>query len=136
VSTSGKYVVGKLRDVGFSIHLADPSMISLIFNTGKKNDKEDSYKLAKLLRLGELPEFHLHSKFSDAIRSFLRYRKNISKEMNMLKNGIHEVLTGQGIAIHATDIFGRRGIRSILGESSNFPDFNKIVLSDLKEKIS
>ena len=69
-------------------------MISLIFNTGKKNDKEDSYKLAKLLRLGELPEFHLPSKFSDAIRSFLRYRKNISKEMNMLKNGIHEVLTG------------------------------------------
>ena len=55
------------------------------FLTAKKNDKEDSYKLAKLLRLKELPEVHLPSKFSDAIRSFLRYRKNISKEMNMLK---------------------------------------------------
>ena len=40
VSTSGKYVAGKLRDMGFSIHLADPSKISLIFNTAKKNDRE------------------------------------------------------------------------------------------------
>ena len=27
-----------------------------LLNTAKKNDKEDSYKLAKPLRLGELPE--------------------------------------------------------------------------------
>ena len=33
VSTSGKYVAGKLRDMGFSIHLADPSRISLFFSS-------------------------------------------------------------------------------------------------------
>ena len=40
VSTSGKYAARKLRDIGFSIHLADPSKLSLIFNTGKKNRSE------------------------------------------------------------------------------------------------
>ena len=43
VSTSGKYIARKLRDMGFSVHLADPSKLSLIFMTAKKNDKEDSY---------------------------------------------------------------------------------------------
>jgi hypothetical protein len=69
VSTSGKYVARKLRDMGFSIHMADPSKLPLIFNTEKKNDREDSYKLAKLLRLGELPEVYLPSRYSDDLRS-------------------------------------------------------------------
>ena len=136
VSTSGKYIARKLRDMGFSVHLADPSKLSLIFMTAKKNDKEDSYKLARLLRLKELPEVYLPSKFSDALRSIVRYRKSIGEEMNMLKNRVHSILTGHGIIIHATDIFGRRGIRSILEESSKLPAMDRIVLSDLIERIS
>ena len=46
VSTSGKYIARILRDMGFSVHKADPIRLALIFNTTKKNDKEDSYKLA------------------------------------------------------------------------------------------
>ena len=75
VSTSGKYIARILRYMGFSVHLADPSKLSLIFMTAKKNDKEDSYKLAKLLRLKELPEVHLPSKFSDALRSLCKVQK-------------------------------------------------------------
>ncbi len=43
VSTSGKYVARKLMNMGFSIHMADPSKLPLIFNTEKKNDREYSY---------------------------------------------------------------------------------------------
>ena len=46
VSTTGKYFARMLRDMGFSVHKADPIRLALIFNTTKKNDKEDSYKLA------------------------------------------------------------------------------------------
>ncbi len=46
VSTTDKYVARMLRDIGFSVHIADPIRLALIFNTAKKNDKEDSYKLA------------------------------------------------------------------------------------------
>ena len=42
VSTSGKCVARKLMDIGFSIHMADPSKLPLIFNTEKKNDRDDS----------------------------------------------------------------------------------------------
>ncbi len=48
MSTSGKYIARLLRDMGFSIHIADPANIALIFKSSKKNDKEDSYKPAKL----------------------------------------------------------------------------------------
>ncbi len=53
MSTSGKYVARLLRDMGFSIHIADPANLALIFKASRKNDKEDSYKLAKLLRLND-----------------------------------------------------------------------------------
>ena len=43
VSTSGKYVTGFLRDMGFSVHMADPSKLPVIYKSTKKNDKEDSY---------------------------------------------------------------------------------------------
>ena len=94
ISTTGKHVARKLRDMGFSIHPADPVKLALIFNTARKNDKEDSYKLEKLLRLGELPEVHLPSQFSDALRSIVRYKKSIGEEITMLKNRIHALLSG------------------------------------------
>ena len=40
-STSGKYVARLLRDKGFSIHIADPVKLALIYNSPKKSDKED-----------------------------------------------------------------------------------------------
>ena len=111
VSTSGKYIARKLREMGFSIHLADPSKLFLIFNTGKKNDREDSYKLAKLLRLGGLPEVHLPSHYSDDLRSLVRYRRSLGKIITMLKNRVHAILASAGISIDATDILGKKGMR-------------------------
>ena len=40
-STSGRYVARLLRDRGFSVHIADPAKMALIFNSSKKNDRED-----------------------------------------------------------------------------------------------
>ena len=56
--------------------------------------------------------------------------------MNMFKSRVNAILTRHGIAIHATDIFGITGIRSILEESSKLPPMDRIVLSDLLDKIS
>ena len=52
VSTSGKYVTGLLRDMGFSVHMADPSKLPVIYRSTKKNDREDSFKIARTLHLG------------------------------------------------------------------------------------
>ena len=86
-STSGKYVARLVRDRGFSVHIADPVKLALIYNSTKKSDKEDSYKLAKLLRLGELPEVHLPSEYSDDLKSLVRYRKSLGEEVTMIRTG-------------------------------------------------
>ena len=93
LSISRKHVSRKLRDMGFSVHLADPSRLPLIFNTARVNDREDSYKLAKLLRLGELPEVHLPSRYSDDLRSLIRYRRSLGEITTVRKNRVHAILT-------------------------------------------
>ena len=62
-STSSKYVAKFFRNKGFLRHLANPEKIPLVFHSAKKNYREDSYKLVKLLRLGELPEVHIPSEY-------------------------------------------------------------------------
>ena len=47
VSTTGKYVARLLKDMGFHVHIADPVKLSLIFNTTKKNDREDPINLQR-----------------------------------------------------------------------------------------
>ena len=136
VSTTGKYVARKLRDMGFHTHMADPSTLALIFRTAKKNDREDSYKLAKLLRLEELPEVHLPSRSSDDLRSLTRYRRSIGNHITMIKNRIHALLSSYGVAIDATDIFGRKGIAQIHAASSELSDADRLILSSMLERIS
>ncbi|MEM4090732.1 MAG: transposase, partial [Thermoplasmatales archaeon] len=92
MSTAGNYVARLLRDMGFSVHTPYPLKIGLVFNTSKKNDREDSYKLAKLLRLNELPEVHLPSRESDSLRSLVRYRKSIGEEITVIKNRVHALI--------------------------------------------
>ncbi|MHB1812556.1 MAG: IS110 family RNA-guided transposase [Thermoplasmataceae archaeon] len=136
VSSSGKYVARLLRDMGFHVHMADPVKLALIFKSAKKNDKEDSYKLAKLLRLGELPEVHLPSKESDDLRSVVRYRRSLGEEITMIKNRVHALLTRHGILIKATDIFGRSGLMEIERRSSKLSPADRIVLTDMLHRIA
>ena len=135
-STSGKYTARLLRDNGFSVHLADPSKLALIFNSVKKNDREDSYKLAKLLRLQELPEVHLPSRYSDDLRSLVRYRRSLGEAITMIKNRVHAILASAGIRIDATDIFGKKGMKCILGSVDSISTAQRFVLTDLLDQIA
>ena len=136
VSTTGKYIAGKLRDMGFHVHLADPFKLSIIFKSSKKNDREDSYKLAKLLRLNELPEVHLPSRESDQLRSLVRYRQSIGRDITMIKNRIHALLSSHGMVIDASDIFGKKGISQIYNASKLLPQSETMILSSMIERIS
>ena len=135
-STSGKYAARLLRDNGFSVHLADPSKLALIFNSVKKNDREDSYKLAKLLRLQELPEVHIPSRESDDLKTLVRYRKSLGEAITMIKNRVHAILASAGIRIDATDIFDRKGMKCILKSVDNLSTAQRFVLTDLLDQIA
>ena len=135
VSTTGKYIAGKLREMGFSVHPADPVKLALIFNTSKKNDREDSYKLAKLLRLNELPEVHLPSRESDDLRSLVRYRRSIGEDITRIKNRIHALLSSHGITLRQTDIFGRSGLMEIERQSTKLSASERTVLNRMLSSV-
>ena len=61
-STTGKYVARLLRDNCYKVHLANPRALKVIFKSNKKTDKNDARNLARLFRLGELPESYLPTK--------------------------------------------------------------------------
>lgn len=92
VSTTGKYVARLLADNGFKVHLANPKALKIIFKSAKKTDKNGASNLAKLLRLGELPESYLPSREVDDIRSVIRYRRSLAEESTQVKNRVHALL--------------------------------------------
>ena len=135
ISTSGKYVARLLRDMGFSVHLEDVMKLSLIFNSSKKNDREDSHQLAKLLRLGELPEVHLPSRESDDLRSLVRDRRSIGEEITRIKNKIHAMLSLHGISLKQADIFGKSGLAEINRQSTKLSSAERVVMNHMLSSV-
>jgi transposase len=84
-STSGKHVARILGDSGFSVHIADPKKLALIFKSSKKNDRSDSENLAKLLRLNEFPVAYLPSREYEEMRILTRHRKYFGEEIVRIK---------------------------------------------------
>ncbi len=134
-STAGKHIARLLRDFGMDIHIANPNKLNLIFKSTKKTDMEDAVNLAKLLRLNELPESYLPSKEIDEIRSLVRYRRSLGKEIVIIKNKIHSMLTLHGIKIKETDIFGKRGLEKILEFSGTINEVERSILNDLLSRL-
>ena len=54
ITTTGKYVAGRLRDFGFNVSLAGPYRLSIIFKFSKRDECGNSYKLTKLRRLNSM----------------------------------------------------------------------------------
>jgi transposase len=139
ISTSGKYVAEMLINMGFQVHVMNPSKFPQIFQSVKKNDREDSFKIADLIRTGEIQkrgEIYIPSAEINGMRSLTRYRKSLSEEITMLKNRAHAILSGHGMIIESTDIFGKSGIRKITAESAKLPHSERTVLYDIMSRIS
>jgi transposase len=134
-STSGKHVARILRDSGFSVHIADPKKLALIFKSSKKNDRSDSENLAKLLRLNEFPEAYLPSREYEEMRTLTRHRKYLGEEVVRIKNKVHSILSLNGIKIKATDIFGKKGLSELSKSIERLSYSEKIVINDMLKRI-
>ena len=130
-STTGKYVARLLRDNGFRIHLANPKALKIIFRSTKKTDKNDARNLAKLFRMGELPESYLPSREIDSIRSMIRYRRSPGEEVTAIKNRVHALLARNGLSVDASDIFGKRALKKMLDLSASLNETDGFILTDL-----
>lgn len=96
---------------GFSVHraLKANGINNIIVNPAdipttdkekrQKEDKRDSRKLSRSLKNGELTGIYILTKEAEELRSLVRYRRTITKELIRHKNRIKSILKLQGIGI-------------------------------------
>jgi len=103
----------------------------------QKEDKRDSRKIAKTLRAGELKGIYIPSKESEELRSLVRYRRTLVKDISRGKNRIKSCLYYHGIQIpveldSASSHWANRFTNWIKGLELT-TQYGTIVLQDLLE---
>ena len=68
------WLVDGLQEAGYEVHLAHPLGLFMITGAKVKTDRRDAFKLAKYLRLDELPEAYIYPPDQRPLRDFLRRR--------------------------------------------------------------
>jgi transposase len=68
------WIVDGLKEVGYDVRLAHTLGLYMITGAKVKTDRRDAFKLARLLRMGELPEAYIYPKEKRPLRDLLRRR--------------------------------------------------------------
>ena len=87
-----------LKDKEISCKVIAPSLIPVRPGERIKTDKRDARKLARLFRAGELTEVHIPTEEQESIRSLVRCRETLVKEMVQSKNYVLKFLRLRGLA--------------------------------------
>jgi len=74
------WIVDGLKNKGYDVRLAHTLGLYMITGAKVKTDRRDAFKLAKLLRMGELPEAYIYPKEKRPLRDFLRRRAGLVHE--------------------------------------------------------
>jgi len=98
-----------LAELGATVHLAHPLGVKMFSLRRVKNDARDAADLADLLRMGRLPEAWIAPPATRELRGWVRHRAKLVALRSCLKNQIHAVLAGAGVAVPMSDLFGPGG---------------------------
>jgi transposase len=77
------WLVDGLMEQGYEVHLANTVAIQQYNGLKYRDDASDARWLAKLLRLGELPEGYIYPRAERAIRDLLRKRSQLVRQCTM-----------------------------------------------------
>ena len=86
------WLVDCLMEVGYKVHLANPSGIQKYKGLKHSNDQYDSFWLAHLLRLNILPEGYIYPKKDRPVRDLLRKRGHLVKLRTSLINSLQGII--------------------------------------------
>ncbi len=95
------WLVDGLMEQGYTVHLANTVAIQQYDGLKYRDDTSDARWLAKLLRLGQLPEGHIYPRTERAIRDLLRKRSQLVRHATMNLLSIQNIFArnrGQGIS--------------------------------------
>jgi transposase len=96
VSGQAGFLYDALVDEVDSLHVANPSKMTWIYRTTKKNDRIDARKMAVLLSIGELPQVYMPSKEVRQWRQTILHRQKIVQKVGQVKNRIRAALKSEG----------------------------------------
>lgn len=95
------WLVDGLMELGYPVHLANTVAIQQYDGLKYRDDASDARWLAKLFRLGELPEGYIYPKEDRAIRDLLRKRSTLVQQATMNLLSIQNLFArnhGEGIS--------------------------------------
>ena len=86
ISGSAGFIYDCLIDCADSITVANPSKMTWIYRTAKKNDRLDDRKMAVLLSIGEVPSVHMPGvavsrKLLSIMRAMLRDNERFNEQL-------------------------------------------------------
>lgn len=96
ISGQAGYIYDSLINSADSITVANPSKMTWIYRTAKKNDRMDARKMAVLLSIGEIPSVHMPSQEVRKWRQMILHRKKIVQKVTQIKNRICALLKNEG----------------------------------------
>jgi transposase len=98
------WMVDGLQERGYTVHLANTVAIQQYDGLKYRDDSSDARWLAKLLRLGQLPEGYIYPRQERAVRDLLRKRSQLVRLATMNVLGIQNLFSrnrGQNISASA-----------------------------------
>lgn len=99
------WLVDGLQEVGYTVHLANPSAIRQYEGLKHTDDKWDSFWLAHMLRLGILPQGYIYPKQDRPVRDLLRRRLIFVRQRATHILSLQSMITRNlGINISANEI--------------------------------
>jgi transposase len=87
----------RLREVADEVIVAHPGKLRLVFQSKRKNDRLDAYKIAWLLHLGQLPRVHVPEGPVRELRAIVEHRTRLVNERTRAKNAMRALLRAHAI---------------------------------------
>jgi len=140
ISGQAGFIYDSLIDYVDDIKVANPSKMTWIYRTAKKNDRIDARKMAVLLSIGEIPEVYMPSREVRQWRETILHRKKIVCKVVQVKNRIRATFKSQGYskAVYKGSWWkkaNRFWMRGVCEESTGISDLWHIHVSNLLDEL-
>lgn len=111
------WVYDELTMSCLELKVANPLLLDFISKGKKKSDKIDAEKLADLLRCDLIPEVYVPDAETRHLRTLLRHRNFIVRQITRFKNKTTSLLMAHGISYAKTRVHGKRYFDELLRKS-------------------
>jgi len=96
ISGQAGYRYDRLSELVDDITVSNPTKMTWIYRTSRKNDRIDARKQAVLLSIGEIPKVHIPSIEIRQWRVTIQHRRKIVNKVTQIKNRIKALLKANG----------------------------------------